>query len=143
MKSIESKIKRIIVGKVEPGEDLIDTIIKIVNKHNITAGLINCIGALKKFTIGYFDIESKKYLTKTIDEYVELISCMGNITFRNGEPIIHLHISIGTRDYNVIGGHLLQPSIVSVTGELYIFEIEKKIERINDPQFNLSLLDLE
>ena len=143
MKSIESKIKRMIVGKIEPGEDLIDAILKIVNKHNITTGLVNCIGALKTFTIGYFDFESKKYLTRTINEYVELISCIGNITFKNGEPIIHLHISLGTRDYNVIGGHLLQPSIVSVTGEVYILEIDKKIERMNDPQFNLSLFDLE
>ena len=67
---------------------------------------------------------------------------MGNISFKNGEPIIHLHTSIGTRDYEIIGGHLLQPSVVSVTGEVYILEIEEKIERINDPQFNLSLLDL-
>lgn len=142
MKSIETKTKRVIIGKVEPDEDLIDAIIAIVNKHKIISGFINCIGALKKFTVGYFDIESKRYLTRTIDEYVELVSCMGNISFKNGEPIIHLHISIGTRDYDIIGGHLLQPSIVSVTGEVYILEIEKKIERFNDPQFNLSLLDL-
>ncbi len=143
MKSIESKVKRIIIGKIEPDEDLIDSIIKIVNKHNITTGLIHCIGALKKFTIGYFDIQLKKYLTRTINEYVELVSCTGNLSFKNGEPIIHLHISVGTREYNIIGGHLLQPSIVSVTGEVYILEIDKKIERFADPQFNLSLLDLE
>lgn len=142
MKSIETKTKRVIIGKVEPDEDLIDAIIAIVNKHKITSGFISCIGALKKFTVGYFDIESKRYLTRTIDEYVELVSCMGNIAFKNGEPIIHLHISIGTRDYDIIGGHLLQPSIISVTGEVYILEIEKKIERFNDPQFNLLLLDL-
>jgi len=142
MKSIETKTKRVIIGKVEPEEDLIDAIIAIVNKHKITSGLINCIGALKKFTIGYFDIESRRYLTRTIDEYVELVSCMGNIFFKNGEPIVHLHISIGTRDYNIIGGHLLQPSIISVTGEVCILEIEKKIERSNDLKFNLSLLDL-
>ncbi|MFX1417337.1 MAG: PPC domain-containing DNA-binding protein [Promethearchaeota archaeon] len=142
MKSIETKTKRIVVGKIEPDEDLIDAIISMINKHKITSGLINCIGALKKFTIGYFDIASKRYLTKTFDDYVELISCIGNISFKNGEPIIHLHISIGTRNFNITGGHLLQPSIVSVTGEVYILEFEKQINRSNDPQFNLSLLDL-
>ncbi len=140
MKSIETKVSRVIVGKIEPDEDLIDSIIKMVNEYDIKSGVINCIGALKKITIGYFDMESKKYLTKTIDEYVELVSCMGNISFKDIKPIIHLHASIGTRDYNIIGGHLIQPSIVSITGEAYILEIDRKIKRINNPQFNLSLL---
>lgn len=142
MKNIVTKVSRVIIGKIEPDEDLIDAIIKMVNEYDIKSGLINCIGALKKITIGYFDIESKKYLTKTIDEYVELISCMGNLSFRDGKPIIHLHVSIGKRDYNIVGGHLIQPSIVSITGEVFIVEIDRKIKRSEDPQFNLSLLEI-
>lgn len=142
MKSIESKIKRVIVGKVEPDEDLIDSIIQMIKVHNIKSGLINCIGALKTFTLGYFDVDSKEYLKKKFDEYVELVSCMGNISFKDGEPIVHLHISIGTKDYKIFGGHLFQPSIVSITGEVYIFEIDKKLNRVIDPRFGLSLLDI-
>ncbi|MFX1302477.1 MAG: PPC domain-containing DNA-binding protein [Promethearchaeota archaeon] len=142
MKSIETKVKRVIVGKIEPDEDLINSIIKMVKDSDIKSGFINCIGALKKITIGYFDVESKEYLTSTIEEYVELVSCMGNISFKEGKPIIHLHVSIGTRDYNIIGGHLMQPSIISITGEVYILEIDKKIKRVIDPQFGLSLLAL-
>lgn len=140
MKSIETTITRVIVGKIEPDEDLINSIINIVKDYNIKSGLVNCIGALKKITIGYFDIESKEYLTRTIEEYVELVSCMGNITYIDGNPIIHLHASIGARDYSIIGGHLIQPSIVSITGEVYILEIDRKIKRVTDPQFGLSLL---
>jgi len=142
MKSIESKIKRVIVGKVEPDEDLIDSIIQMIKVHNIKSGLINCIGALKTFTLGYFDVDSKEYLKKKFDEYVELVSCMGNISFKDEEPIVHLHISIGTKDYKIFGGHLFQPSIVSITGEVYIFEIDKKLNRVIDPRFGLSLLNI-
>lgn len=142
MRSIESKIKRVIVGKVEPDEDIIDSIIEMIKKYNIKSGLINCIGALKKFTLGYFDLDSKEYLKKSFDEYVELVSCMGNISFKDGEPIVHLHISIGTKDYAIFGGHLFQPSIVSITGEVYIFEIDIKLNRVEDPQFGLSLLNI-
>ena len=142
MKSIESKIKRIIVGKVEPDEDLIESIIQMIKIHDIKSGLINCIGALKKYTVGYFDIDSKEYLRKTFDDYIELVSCMGNISFKDGEPIVHLHISIGTKDYNIFGGHLFQPSIVSITGEVYIFEIEEKLNKVEDPQLGLFLLDI-
>lgn len=142
MKSLETKVTRIIVGKVEPGEDLIDSIINLVKKYNIKSGFVKCIGALKTFTIGFYIINSKEYKMKTFNENVELISCMGNISYKDGEPIIHLHVSLGRSDYTVIGGHLSKPSIVSVTGEVSIIEIDKKINRVNDPQFNLSLLEL-
>ncbi|MHA2006013.1 MAG: PPC domain-containing DNA-binding protein [Promethearchaeota archaeon] len=142
MRSIEARIKRVFVGKVEPDEDLIESITEMVNKHDIQSGLINCIGALKKFTIGYFNLDSKKYEYKTFDEYVELVSCMGNLSFKDGEPLIHLHISIGNNQYAITGGHLMQPCIVSITGEVYIFEIDQKLEKLHDPKTDLYLLNI-
>ncbi|MHA1342698.1 MAG: PPC domain-containing DNA-binding protein [Promethearchaeota archaeon] len=142
MKSIETKIGRVIIGKVMPDEDLLNAIVQIVKKYEIKAGLINIIGALKKFTLGYFNLNTKEYQFKTFDKNVELVSCMGNISWKEGEPIIHLHISVGCEDYSIIGGHLSQPSIVSVTAEIYIYEIDQKLNRTTDPTFNLSLLDI-
>jgi predicted DNA-binding protein with PD1-like motif len=142
MKSIETRSKRVIFGKVEPDEDLTDSIINLVKKHNIKSGIINCIGALKKYTIGFYDISSKNYKMETFDEYVELISCLGNVSYKANEPLIHLHVNLGRRDYSVIGGHLSQPSIISVTGEVNIIEIDQELNRAEDPQFNLSLLDI-
>jgi predicted DNA-binding protein with PD1-like motif len=142
MKSIDAKVKRVIVGKVEPDEDLIDAIIKLVNTYKIKAGLLNCIGAFKKFTIGYFDLDKKEYKFKTFNENVEMVSCLGNIAYKDGEPIIHAHVSVGRPDYSIIGGHLSQPSIISVTGEIYILEIDQQLDRSLDPQFNLSLLNI-
>lgn len=142
MKSTETAVGRVIVAKIEPNEDLFDAIKELIKKHKIKSGLINVIGALKQFTIGYFDIEKKKYNFKTFDEDIELISCMGNIAFKDNEPIIHLHVSVGKDDYSIIGGHLSQPSVVSITAEVYIYEINQTLTRANDPQFDLSLLDL-
>lgn len=142
MKSTETAVGRVIVAKIEPNEDLFDAIKELIKKHKIKSGLINVIGALKQFTIGYFDIEKKKYNFKTFDEDIELISCMGNIAFKDNEPIIHLHVSVGKDDYSIIGGHLSQPSVVSITAEVYIYEITQTLTRANDPQFDLSLLDL-
>lgn len=142
MKSTETAVGRVIVAKIEPNEDLFDAIKELIKKHKIKSGLINVIGALKQFTIGYFDIEKKKYNFKTFDEDIELISCMGNIAFKDNEPIIHLHVSVGKDDYSIIGGHLGQPSVVSITAEVYIYEINQTLTRANDPQFDLSLLDL-
>jgi predicted DNA-binding protein with PD1-like motif len=142
MKSVETKIGRVIVGKILPGEDLIDAVTEIVKKHEIKSGLINIIGALKQFTIGYFNLHTKQYNFKTFNEDVELISCMGNVAYKEGEPMIHLHVTVGKDDFSMLAGHLSQPSIISVTGEVYIYEIAQKLNRVNDPQFDLSLIDL-
>ena len=143
MKSIETDIGRVIVARLYPGEDVLDSITKLVKEHQIKAGLINLIGALNKITIGYYDIDSKQYNLKTLNEDVELISCMGNVSYKDEEPLIHLHIALGRGDYSIIGGHLSQPSIISVTAEVYIYEIAQKLKRSVDPDTNLSLLDLE
>ncbi len=142
MKSLETKISRVIVGKVEPNEDLVDSIIEMIKKYKVKSGFIKCIGALKTFTIGFYIIDSKEYKMKTFNENVELISCIGNIAYKDGEPIIHLHVSLGRGDYSLIGGHLSKPTIVSVTGEVSIYEIDQKLYRVNDPQTNLLLLEL-
>ena len=142
MKSIKTKVKRVIVGKLEPDEDIIDAITDLVKNQNITSGFVNIIGALKKITIGFFDLKSMQYNFKTFDEDVELISRKGNISYKEGVPIIHLHVAIGREDFSLIGGHLSQPSLVSITGEVFIFEITEKLNRAIDPIFGLTLMDL-
>ena len=142
MKSIKTNLNRVIVVKIEPDEDLIDSLKKIVSEYNIKSGLINCIGALKEFTIGYFDLEKGNYEMKTFNENVELVSCIGNISHKDEEPLIHVHATLGRRDYSLIGGHLGQPSIISITGEVYIYETNIKLHRELDKKFNLSLLNI-
>ncbi len=142
MKSIETKVERVVIGRIMPDEDLIDAITEMVKKYEIKAGLINVIGALKKTTIGYFQMKTSKYNFTTLDTPVELISCMGNVAWKDDEPVIHLHVTIGKEDYSIMGGHLSQPSIISITAEVYIYEIGQKLVRTNEPQFNLPLLKL-
>ena len=142
MKSIKTHLNRVIVAKIEPEEDLIDCLEQIVIDYEIKSGLITCIGALKEFTIGYFDLETKTYDMKTFKENVELINCIGNVSHKEGKPLIHVHATLGRRDYSLIGGHLGQPSIISITGEVYIYETNIKLTRGLDKKYNLSLLKI-
>ncbi len=129
MRSIETNMERVFIGRIMPDEDLFDAITEMVKKYEIKAGLINVIGALKKTTMGYFNLNSRKHELTTLVEPVELISCMGNLAWNGDEPVIHLHVTIGKEDYSIMGGHLSQPSIISITAEVYIYEIDQKIIR--------------
>lgn len=142
MKSISTNIKRVIIAKIEPNEDLIDSIINLIEESKIKSGIVSCIGAFKEFTLGYFDLGTKDYNYTTFKENVELISCIGNISHKEKEPIIHLHANVGRSDYSVIGGHLSSPCLISVTAEVAIFETDIELKRKIDERFNLSLLNL-
>ena len=61
MKSIETSVGRVIVVKLEPDEELIESLTRVINEYKIKSGLINIIGAFKQFTIGYYDLNSKDY----------------------------------------------------------------------------------
>ncbi len=140
MKSIKTSLSRVIVGKLEPGDDLMDSILTVVKNHDVKSGFINCIGALNQFTLGYYDLDLNEYKMETFNENVELVSCIGSLAYKDGEPITHIHITVGRRNYSILGGHLGKPSIVSITGEVSIFEIDNELIRETDPQSGLFLL---
>ncbi len=134
-------VKRIIVGRLETGEDLLKSLGKIAMDEGITSGLINLIGALKRFRLGFFDPETGEYSTIEGDGLYELISCIGNISWKDGEPIVHIHLVLSTEE-KVIGGHVLEGCIVGPTVEFSIFELDRPIYKRYFEDSKLNLFDL-
>ncbi len=113
---------------LEKDEPVMKTLTEFCSKNSIQNGEISGIGAVKNIEIGAFDPSSKSYIQKKFDKTHELISCMGNITLKDGEPFIHAHITIGDHDMNVKGGHVFEMT-VAVVGEFYIRKIDGSIHR--------------
>ncbi len=134
--------KKIHLIKLDKGEFLLESLSQYVKTNNISAGYFNGIGALEEARISYFDTKKKEYI-ETIQREVELISCIGNIGINkdNNEPIVHTHISVSDSKGKMYGGHLNLNSIVSVTVEIFLIELEGKINRIKDNQSNLYLIN--
>ena len=127
--------------RLSQGEDIIASLERFAAEKNI-GGAIWGIGSILWAELGYFDIHGKKYIRKRFDEEMEIVSLMGNITYRDSEPIVHLHTVLGKADYSTIGGHLFAGE-VSATCEIVISvwnagEIERKL----DDTFNLALWDV-
>ena len=47
----------------------------------------------------------------TLDEQVELLSLIGDVTLKDGEPLVHAHAVIGKKDGTAHGGHLLKAKV--------------------------------
>ena len=92
---------------LERGEDLLDGLNRAVKELGLQAGTLQVIGALEEATIGYFDPGAKEY-RPIATGHAEIASGLGNVSLRDGEPFIHLHLVLSGPDGAAIGGHAME-----------------------------------
>lgn len=132
------KFNNTYVVRIEKDEEVINKITELCNKENIKLGSITGIGATDKLTIGLFDTTSKKYHKTTLTGPMEITSLMGNISTKDGETYLHLHINVCNSDMHVYGGHLNE-CYISATCELHIIKIDGEVDRYFDESIGLNL----
>jgi len=112
-------------------EDLVKFVEDFARKNGINAGIVNAIGTLKNARLGYFNKEKGKYEEIDIRGYRELLSAMGNISLKNGDVFVHIHVVLGDREGNTVGGHLIEGKVF--VGEVFVLELRgEKLERIKE-----------
>ncbi len=126
-----------------PGEDILASMEDLARKYDVRGGQLQLIGAVARAHLGYFDRESGKYIDFSVDEDLEVVSCMGNISrLADGTVVVHAHMVVADRTGRTYGGHLLKGSEVSVTIEIVITEFHDEIRRAVDEPTGLNLLKL-
>ena len=105
-------LEEIYQGRLETGDDLLEELNEFVQGKEIEAGKISAIGAVQKATISYYDQETEEYGAQELDESLEIVNLEGNISLKDGEPIVHAHIALADEAGNVYGGHLEEGTIV-------------------------------
>ena len=116
------------MGKLEHNGDLIGELTKICLDNGIKLGKVEALGAVKKARIGYYDQDKKEYNFIDIDQHLEIISLMGNVSMKDGKPIIHAHITLADKNGNAFGGHLAEGTIV--------FACEFYLTSFDGPEYN-------
>ncbi|MBI2011959.1 DNA-binding protein [Candidatus Daviesbacteria bacterium] len=129
------------VVKLEKGEEVISSLTKFCEDNQIFLGYLSGIGAVNKATIGSYELSTKTYHWKDFSGSLEVTSLVGNITFLDNKPFIHVHINISDENLTIFGGHLREAT-VGVTLEIFIEKIDGRIIRKMDNEIGLNLLDL-
>ena len=129
-----------ILLSVNKGEYVNKALLETAKNNNITFGWINGIGAICDPEVGYFDVQKKEYVKKIIEGEYELISLLGNITYKENELFVHSHITFTDTDFRAYGGHLFDCKIAAA-GEFIIFMGEEKISRTYCDKVGLFLWD--
>jgi uncharacterized protein len=95
--------------------------------------------ALRRVTLGYYELERRDYKRIDIDEQVEVLTLAGNITLTADGRNVHAHLVIGRADASANGGHLLAAH-VRPTLEVIVTETPAHLRRREDPETGLALI---
>ena len=103
--------------RLRKGDDLRLSIDEYAKKHNIKAAVIvSAVGCLSKTILR----NAGATRTITIKKDVEIVSATGTIS----PEASHIHISVSDENLTTYGGHLKIGSIVDITAEIALLELE-------------------
>jgi predicted DNA-binding protein with PD1-like motif len=121
MRTYPSEDGRAAFVSLERGEDLLDGLNRAVAELGFRAATLQVIGGLEEATLGYLDPDTQEYV-RTTTGHVEIASGLGNVSVRDGEPFIHLHLVVSGSDGAARGGHAMEGCRAFVV-EAYLREL--------------------
>lgn len=125
---------------MDTGDEALKTLTAFAAEHQLRASQFTAIGAFSRVVVAYFDWTSKAYRNVTIDEQVEVLSLIGDVTVEAGKPKLHAHVVLGKADASAHGGHLVA-GFVRPTLEIVLTELPRHLHRRFDPESHLALID--
>jgi uncharacterized protein len=122
------------------GDELAEGLLRFAKEQKLSAASFKAVGALSSVQLGWFSWETKRYdPSVTLDEQVELLSLIGDVALKDGEPVVHAHAVIGKKDGTAHGGHLLKARI-RPTCEVVLTESPASLQKVIDPESGIALI---
>jgi uncharacterized protein len=103
---------RRIMGRLAKGEDLLGALSKVAREHGITLGEVRAIGAVSQARVGYYHQTERQYYWLDLERPLEIAVLIGNISVKDGEPMVHAHVTLTDSDGRAFGGHLAEGTLV-------------------------------
>lgn len=138
-KQVEERPKTFVLI-FETGDDLAVSLKRFAKEKGLASSSFTAIGAFSAVKLAWFDWETKKYRPSVeLNEQVELLSMIGDIALKDGEPQVHAHVVVGRRDGTAHGGHLMEAT-VRPTCELVLRESPMHLQKQVDAESGLALI---
>lgn len=128
------------VVRIDKDEEIVSKLTELCLKENIVCGSVQGIGASKYVKIGLYDTTNKEYISKVYEAPMEITSLLGNISRKDGEVYLHLHINLCDISMNVIGGHLNE-CIIGATCEIIVRKFNGEVKRKFNDEIGLNLFE--
>ncbi len=130
------------LGRLPHGKDLITSIEEFCKGNSVQMAAFSLIGAVSSATIGAYDQKQQVYVTFREEGALEIVTCTGNISLKDGSPMVHAHIVVCDEQGKTMGGHLFSETII-FAGEIDLQElVGNPLERVPDTITGLMLWEL-
>ncbi|SDL15501.1 hypothetical protein SAMN05216282_1367 [Cryobacterium psychrotolerans] len=125
---------------LDTGDEVVESLTSFARERRILGASIRAIGAFSSVRLAYFEWDSKQYRTSVdLSEQLELVSLIGDIAEKDGEPQLHAHAAVALADGRVLGGHV-QTAIVRPTCEVILTATPEPLRKKVDPETGLALI---
>jgi predicted DNA-binding protein with PD1-like motif len=96
--------------RFSPGDEILSGLTDLAKSEGITAAQVTGLGGLSSALLAFGDPSIGSFVFKLIpiDEKTELVSLVGTVSERDGEPYVHLHAVVALSDGTTRGGHVLE-----------------------------------
>jgi predicted DNA-binding protein with PD1-like motif len=126
----------------QTGDEAIGGLERFAAEQSLKASELMAVGAFQKCVLGYFNFDTMDYDRIEINEQVELLSLIGNVTLGPNKRKVHAHAVVGKRDGTAHGGHLLEAH-VRPTLEVILTELPANLQRKHDEKTGLALIAID
>ena len=134
---VQDKNKYVLSADVD--EEVIESLAKFCRQENIDAAKFFAIGAAKELKLGWYDADAKEYAWKEFSEKLEIISLLGNVSWKENEVIAHAHGSFSNREMELVGGHVAK-LVIGGACEIVLEKLEGRVEKVYDEETGLYLM---
>ncbi len=129
------------VLRLDPGEEIVASLTRLVEQENVRLGTVSALGAAGDVTIGIFNTAEKKYYSQRYQGDYEISALVGNVTRKEGEPYLHLHITIGNPVTGEVHAGHLTAATISATLELFLQVWDGQVGRKFSDTVGLNLFE--
>jgi hypothetical protein len=103
------------MGRLAYGKDLLEELTSVCIAGGVRHGRVEALGAVQRARVGFYNQSSREYEFLEFDQPLEISNLVGNVSIRDGKPMVHAHITLTDREGKAVGGHLAPGTIVFAT----------------------------
>lgn len=126
--------------RIESGESVVESLTRLAEAEEMGYATLTGIGAVRRASLAYYNVDTREYETHDLEEQLEVVSLVGNVSLRDGNPFLHVHAALGRRDLTMVGGHLMD-AVAHATLEVWMQREAANVHRFSD-ESGLALLQL-
>ncbi|TES83563.1 MAG: DUF296 domain-containing protein [Hadesarchaea archaeon] len=138
MQSASYKLGRFLLGRLKHNSSFVKSTLNFVKEKRVTMAVFTVIGAVKKAKLACYDHVKHEYQQIKLDKPLEIASCFGNLSLKDGKPFVHVHAVLSDAAGKTYAGHLINATVFAA--ELHLQELRgNKLEREYDQTTGLAL----